>query len=407
VKQLRVGGGLIARGRGYPQTMSPARIARIGGFSLARRDLALAAIVSIPVIPALIITAAHRHEPLVLLLALAAVVAVLWRERQPIPALLLASVVTVVIPDDPTLLLPALVVLFAMASRRPWQLPAAAALAVAVASIVATAGWGGTLAAGGLLGFAIGSTGACAAAVALGLYVGARRRLIDGLRERAERLDRERELLADRAVAVERVRIAQELHDVIAHNVSLMVVQAQGLGAAIDDPRVASDTTAIADLGRQAMAEMHRTLRLLRTDRSAAELAPPPGLANIDRLVEQARSAGLRIELTVRGQPRSLTQSEDLSAFRIVQEALTNVVKHAAGADTHVTLDYADEGLRLTIADAGDTPGAPREQTPGDGHGLVGMGERVAMFGGTLSARPTAGRGFEVTAVLPYPGADS
>ena len=216
----------------------------------------------------------------------------------------------------------------------------------------------------------------------------------EGLRERAERLDRERELLADRAVALERVRIAQELHDVIAHNVSLMVVQAQGLGAAIDDPRVASDTTAIADLGRQAMAEMHRTLRLLRTDRSAAELAPPPGLANIDRL-------------TVHGRPRALPQSEDLSAFRIVQEALTNVVKHAAGADTHVTLDYADEGLRLTIADAGDTPGAPREQTPGDGHGLVGMGERVAMFGGTLSARPTVGRGFEVTAVLPYPGADS
>ena len=155
------------------------------------------------------------------------------------------------------------------------------------------------------------------------------------------------------------------------------------------------------------MAEMHRTLKLLRADGAAAELAPQPGLANIDRLVEQARSAGLRIELTVCGQPRALPQSEDLSAFRIVQEALTNVVKHAASADTHVTLDYADEGLRLTIADAGDTPGAPREQTPGDGHGLVGMGERVAMFGGTLSARPTVGRGFEVTAVLPYPGADS
>ncbi len=387
--------------------MSPAPIARARQFSLARRDLALAAIVSIPVVLALGITAVHRHEPLVLLLALASVVAVLARERRPIPALLLAIVVTAVIPDDPTLLLPALVVLFAMASRRSWQLPAAAALAVAVASIVATAGWGGDLAADGLLGFAIGSTGSCAAAVALGLYVGARRRLIDGLRERAERLDRERELLADRAVALERVRIAQELHDVIAHNVSLMVVQAQGLGAAIDDPRVASDTTAIADLGRQAMAEMHRTLRLLRTDRAAAELAPQPGLANIDRLVEQARSAGLSIEFTVHGQPRQLPQSEDLSAFRIVQEALTNVVKHAASADTHVTLDYADEGLRLTITDAGDTPDAPREHTSGDGQGLVGMRERVAMFGGTLSAQRRAGRGFEVTAVLPYLGADS
>jgi signal transduction histidine kinase len=387
--------------------MAPASIAHIGRLSLARRDLELAAIVSIPVIAALSITAVHRHEPLVVLLALAAVVAVLWRERQPIPALLLAIVVTVAIPDDPVLLLPALVVLFAMASRRSWQLPVAAALAVAAASIVATAGWGGALDAGGLLGFAIGSAASSAAAVAVGLYAGTRRRLIDGLRERAERLDRERELLADRAVALERVRIAQELHDVIAHNVSLMVVQAQGLGAAIDDPRVASDTTAIAHLGRQAMAEMHRTLRLLRADRAAAELAPQPRLANIDRLVEQARSAGLRIELTVCGQPRALTQSEDLSAFRIVQEALTNVVKHAASADTHVTLDYADEGLRLTIADAGDTPEAPREQRHGDGQGLVGMRERVAMFGGTLSARPRAGRGFEVTALLPYLAADS
>ena len=386
--------------------MPPAPNARTGRFSLARRDVELAAIVSIPVILALSITAAHHHEPLVLLLALVAVLAVLWRERRPIPALLLAIVVLEAIPDDPALLLPALVVLYAMASRRSWRLPTAAALAVAVASIVATAGWGGALDAGGLLGFAIGSAGSCAAAVAVGLYVGTRRRLIDSLRERAERLDRERELLADRAVALERVRIAQELHDVIAHNVSLRVVQAQGLGAAIDDPRVASDARAIADLGRQAMAEMHRTLRLLRTDGAAAELAPQPGLANIDRLVEQARSAGLRVEFTVHGRRRELPQSEDLSAFRIVQEALTNVVKHAAGADTHVTLDYSDEGLRLTIADAGERTDSQREHTPGDGYGLVGMRERVAMFGGTLSAHPRAGRGFEVTAVLPYLAGD-
>jgi len=125
----------------------------------------------------------------VLLLALGAVVAVLWRERQPIPALLLASVVTVVSPTTRRCCCQPSWSSSPWLPRRPWQLPAAAALAVAVASIVATAGWGGTLAAGGLLGFAIGSTGACAAAVALGLYVGARRRLIDGLRERAERLE--------------------------------------------------------------------------------------------------------------------------------------------------------------------------------------------------------------------------
>src|SRR4029077_16497983 len=142
-----------------------------------------------------------------------------------------------------------------------------------------------------------------------------------------ERLDRERELLADRAVAQERIRIAQELHDIVAHNVSLMVVEAQALGATLDDPRVTESTHAIADLGRQAMTEMHTTLRLPRSDDDAPDLSPQPGLAQLERLLEQLRRAGLEVELTIEGQPRRLTQGVDLSAYRIIQEALTNVVK--------------------------------------------------------------------------------
>jgi signal transduction histidine kinase len=256
---------------------------------------------------------------------------------------------------------------------------------------------------GGLLGFAIGTTASCAAAVALGLYVGARRRVLDGLRERAERLERERKLLADRALGEERIRIAQELHDVVAHNVSLMVVQAQALGATTDDDRVTHSTDAIADLGRQAMTEMHRTLRLLRDDGAERpELTPQPGLAQLEGLLEQSRAAGLEIELTVQGQPRPLSQGVDLSAFRIVQEALTNVVKHAAGASTRVTLSYEANGLGLTIVDRGDeTRTGPLQATP-EGHGLIGMRERAALFGGTITTEAVPVGGFKVTAMLPY-----
>ena len=224
---------------------------------------------------------------------------------------------------------------------------------------------------------------------------------MDRLRERAELLDRERELLAQRAVAEERVRIAQELHDVVAHNVSLIVVQAQALGATAGDERVREATDGIADLGREAMAEMHRTLKLLRAGADGdPALAPQPGLGELDGLLERARGAGVGIDLTVEGEPRPLSQSVDLSAYRIVQEALTNVVKHAGRAHTTVTLGYRPDALELTIADSGDAP--PRASA--GGHGLVGMRERAALFGGTLSAGPRDGHGFEVRASLPYDG---
>jgi signal transduction histidine kinase len=231
------------------------------------------------------------------------------------------------------------------------------------------------------------------------------------LHERAERLDRERELLADRAVAEERVRIAQELHDVVAHNVSLMVVRAQALGATVDEEPVKGTTDAIAELGREAMTEMHRTLRLLRTDGPiAAELAPQPGLAMLEHLLEQTRAAGLEIELSIEGQPRPLSQGVDLSAFRIIQEALTNVLKHAGRARTQITLSYHPEDLRVTVTDSGEDGGYDAANPPehwAEGHGLIGMRERATLFGGTLTAAAGVKRGFTVSATLPYqePGA--
>ena len=235
-----------------------------------------------------------------------------------------------------------------------------------------------------------------------GRYIGNKRTSITTLKGQTARLARERELLAERAVAEERTRIAQELHDVIAHNVSLIVVQAQALGATHGDERVTAATDAIADLGRRTMAEMHRTLRLLRASDDAPQLAPQPGLADLDALLERSRAAGLPVELAVEGAPRRLAQSVDLSAFRIVQEALTNVVKHAGRARTAVTIAYGPEALQLTILDSGDGDQRNGQRWAPGGHGLIGMRERTALFGGTLTAGPRPGDGFEVHASLPY-----
>jgi signal transduction histidine kinase len=249
---------------------------------------------------------------------------------------------------------------------------------------------------------------ACAAAVGLGLYSAARRASIAALQDRAERLERERELLAERAVAEERVRLANELHDVVAHNVSLIVVQAQALGATAHDQTVTAATDGIATLGRQAMADMHRTLKLLRpSNDDAAARAPQPSLANLDRLLEQSRAADLDIELTIEGQPRALTDGLDLSAFRIVQEALTNVIKHARRTPTRVLIGYRPDVLQLVITNDPSPNGDDAPQIIGAGHGLIGMRERAALFGGTLHAQPTADHGFQVSATLPYGNASS
>ncbi len=389
-------------------SMFLARPWRLREFAARRGDAFVALMLIALVVASVIANAIHDDQPIAVLLIPGAVAAILLRRRRPAAALLLAVVVASATPGNRALVLPAMVVLYTIAVQAPWRLAAGAAGGAAVVAVIAGAAWGGSGVAdhGGLLGYAIGSTASFAAAVAVGLYVGARRRVLDGLRERAERLDRERELLADRAVAQERIRIAQELHDIVAHNVSLMVVEAQALGATTHDDKVSESTDAIAGLGRQAMAEMHTTLRLLRADSDTPELAPQPGLAQLDRLLEQLRRAGLEVELTVEGQPRTLAQGVDLSAFRIIQEALTNVVKHAGGACARVTLAYRPDRLELTIVDTEAESPAVLVQAPSDGHGVIGMRERAALFGGSLSAEALPD-GFKVTATLPYDPAAS
>jgi signal transduction histidine kinase len=389
------------RGRGYAQRVSPALPAWLGRPSPRLVDAGLAALVGIPVVTSAIASGAQDDRTLVgVLFGLATVVPLLFRRRFPFVALAAVLAVAVASPVDAQFVLPIAVMLYTIGSGRSREATFVAAAAVVATGLAYQQVGGPDLSTGDLASTAV----LCAVAGGVGLYVSTRRASADALRERAERLDRERELLADRAVAEERVRIAQELHDVVAHNVSLIVVKAQALGATVPDDRVAEATDGIADLGREAMVEMHRTLKLLRTTGdAAAERIPAPGLANLDRLLEQSRAAGLDVHLAVEGEPRELSQSLDLSAFRIVQEALTNVRKHAGPARASVVVGYRPKVLELSVVDSGDAtaPRTPGAGAPG-GHGLVGMRERAAMFGGTLTARPRDGRGFEVTAVLPY-----
>ncbi|MDT0463845.1 MULTISPECIES: sensor histidine kinase [Streptomyces] len=243
----------------------------------------------------------------------------------------------------------------------------------------------------------------------LGDSLRTRRAYLAQLEERAARLEKEREAQAKVAVAAERARIARELHDVVAHNVSVMVVQADGaayvLDAAPDQAKKALET--ISGTGRQALAEMRRLLGVLRTGehKEAGEYVPQPDVEQIDELVEQCRSAGLPVDFKVEGTPRPLPSGVELTAYRIVQEALTNTRKHGGpNTGASVRLVYFDDGLGLLVED--DGKGAPHELYEeggfdGQGHGLIGMRERVGMVGGTLDAGPRPGGGFRISALLP------
>ena len=237
-----------------------------------------------------------------------------------------------------------------------------------------------------------------------------RRGYYDALEERAARLERERDAQARIAAAAERARIARELHDVVAHNVSVMVVQADGAAYALDmapeRTREALDT--ISRTGRRALAEMRSLVGVLRSGEEAgAELTPQPGIEQLTGLLEQARAGGLPVSFTVEGIPRALAAGPALAAYRIVQESLTNARKHAGPTATAaVTLRFGDDRLVIKVTDDGrGVPGNGADPEADPGHGLVGMRERVEAFGGSVVAGPRAGGGWRVAATLPLIGA--
>ncbi|MFC7883579.1 sensor histidine kinase [Streptomyces sp. NPDC057376] len=336
------------------------------------------------------------------------------RQRMPERMLILAIVLGVgqlaldvsTLPADFAFLV---IVYTVAATGARWASRTALAVGLCAAPVAQLRWADGTLSIGANIAITVFQAVPFALAWVLGDSIRTRRAYFAQLEERAARLEKEREAQSKVAVAAERARIARELHDVVAHNVSVMVVQADGaayvMDAAPDQAKKALET--ISSTGRQALAEMRRLLGVLRTGehQEAGEYVPQPDVQQIEDLVEQCRSSGLPVDFKVEGTPRELPSGVELTAYRIVQEALTNTRKHGGpNAGASVRLVYFDDGLGLLIED--DGKGAPHELYEeggfdGQGHGMIGMRERVGMVGGTLDAGPRPGGGFRISALLP------
>jgi signal transduction histidine kinase len=230
---------------------------------------------------------------------------------------------------------------------------------------------------------------------------------IGNWKKRVHDLEAEQDTAMLRAVEQERARIAAELHDVVSHNVSVMVIQAGAARKVLDkSPELAREALlAVEDSGRAAMAELRHVMGLLTMTSqggdpaAAADLAPQPGLDQIPALVERIRSGGVRVDLAIEGDVVPLPSGADLAAYRVVQEGLTNAVKHAVGALIRVTLDYSPQRLKVDVVDTGGTPSSAA--ATGNGRGLAGLRQRLAVYGGTLSAGPRLTGGYMVSAVIP------
>jgi signal transduction histidine kinase len=342
-------------------------------------------------------------DALGVLLAIGSAAPVAWRRRAPLEMLVLAGAFSITLnavgyPEQALGVLVGVYSAAAYCGRRRSRL---ALVFVLLGTIVAL-----VLAPGGVtFPVFVSNYVIFITAWAIGDNLQTRRRYVAELEQKASRLEAEREQSAQRAVSEERSRIARELHDVVAHNVSVMVVQAGAARRTLgrDPVRAATVLEAIEGTGRQALAEMRRLLGVLRTDDEAtASLLPQPGVARLDELIENVRAAGLPVELTVEGEPVPLPAGVELSAYRIVQEALTNSLKHGGRAHAAVRLRYTGGGLEVSVTDDGRGLAATPVSGGGTvGHGLVGMRERVALFGGDLRAGPRRGGGYEVVATLP------
>jgi signal transduction histidine kinase len=343
------------------------------------------------------------QPPLSVVSALGTGLPLAWRRRFPVAALLAQIAFAMLAGRQPPAVgsLATLVGLYSVAvhARRRWAGPLVVLLGglVLVALFPSSAqtvpSWASVL----TLGTAVWLAGDA---------VREHRARADVLAERAEQLERERDLTTQLALAAERQRIARELHDVVAHGVGVMVVQAGAARTLLtrQPPRAAEALLAVESAGREALGELRRLLGLLTDEDSGAPLAPQPGLGQVDRLVERLGRAGLPVDLRVAGTPRPLPAGLDLTAYRVVQEALTNALKHAGGAACEVLVEFGDRELRLEVLDAGGPrPHSATGAATGAGRGLIGMQERVAAYGGELRAGRRPEGGFAVRAWLPLP----
>jgi signal transduction histidine kinase len=377
-------------------------------------------------------------DALGVLLTLGQALPLAWRRRAPrtvLAATVLAATANLVLGYQPTWAqVGMLVALYTVAAHRPRRQSVATGLlvagAVAVYGVISERLYPGASVEESVQGW-VWSYLQFATAWFLGDLQKRRHAYTARLEALNAQLADEQELRARWAVAEERGRIARELHDVVAHSVSVMVVQAGAArrSVAANPGQATAALTQIESTGRQALAEMRRLLGLLRDRRDGGEaLAPQPSLAHLDSLVLAAREAGLPVELTVEGEPRPLPAGIDLSAYRIVQEALTNSLKHAGPAKATVRICYGGAALEVQVWDdgrgaSGPPPGGGEPEAngrppggrgadaegrlDGEGHGLIGMRERVALFGGELEVGPRPGGGFRVAARLPLEGGEA
>lgn len=333
------------------------------------------------------------------------VVPLLWRRRAPVTAFSLVWAVAAVqgLTGKPTFGDAALLIAFytiASAADRRTTVLAGAALELGVILAVSKT----VPEAEAWLKAFVALSGLATAAGVLGINVRNRRQILAGLQERAERLEREHEREVALARATERGRIARDMHDVIAHNLSVMVALCDGAGYHVHDApeRVQAALEQASRSGRQALAEMRQLLGVLRDAPDGPELAPQPGVRQIEELVEQVRGAGVPVSYTLTGKPIGGPPGMELAIYRIVQEALTNTLKHAgAGARAQVSLSCHDERIEVEVSDTGNA----RQASGSGGAGLPGMKERAAVYGGTLQAGPRPDGGWHVSASLTIPAA--
>jgi signal transduction histidine kinase len=338
-------------------------------------------------------------------LALAGTLCVAWRRRAPEAVLAGTSIAFIVCTASgyltPPLPFAPLVAIYTVAVYRPPSI-----------SIKA----GGVAAAGVIVGSIFGPNGlnddslldyplslVAALTIGYGVRIGRARAAL--LERQSAQLAREQAALTQLAVEQERARIARELHDIVAHHVSVMVAQASAARVVFDArPQQARQALgSIAAVGREAMTEMRRLLGVLHPHGAQVDHAPVPGLDRLPMLIAQIEQAGLPVRMAVAGNRRRLPAGVELSAYRIVQEALTNSLKHAGPTEAHVLLGYHDEFLELRISDTGHNgdAAAVKQEGPIEGRGLVGMQQRAALLGGQVVAGPAPDRGFVVTARLP------
>jgi signal transduction histidine kinase len=378
-------------------------VLRLGVFQRRRPAIGDAAIVALLLVLGVVPKLGDFHTtPAGRAFAVALVLPLLVRRRHPLGVFAAIAAIAsaqwlfdVRAPGDAALL----VALYGVAVSQPRRVTLIAAAVVEVGVVLAVLRWS----AGDELRTFIGLSAMAVAAGVLGTSTRNRRALVASLEERAERLERERDQQGRLATAAERSRIARELHDIVAHNVSVMIALADGAAYAIhDEPERAEHAMQTASrTGRQALAEMRRLLGVLREDDGAAERTPQPGLAQLDGLLEDVRTAGLPVDYEVSGRPATpLAPGLQLAVYRIVQEALTNALKHAGpDATARLRVRHLPDGLEVEVVDTGDVRPGPAVADAGGG--LRGMRERAAVYEGELEAGPGRDGGWRVRLVVP------